>query len=59
MERFDTLLSMLDQILDTKKKRHLAGGVMMSVSLLFGGLAVTILTLKSEEKEKVNELQVI
>lgn len=57
MERFDTLLSMLDQILDTKKKRHLAGGVLMSVSLLFGGLAVTVLTLKSEEKG--NELQVI
>lgn len=59
MERFDALLSMLDQILDTKKKRHLAGGVLMSVSLLFGGLAVTVLTLKAEEKEKVNELQVI
>ena len=59
MERFDTLLSMLDQILDTKKKRHLAGGVLMSVSLLFGGLAVTVLTLKTEEKEKGNELQII
>lgn len=57
MERFDTLLSMLDQILDTKKKRHLAGGVLMSVSLLFGGLAVTVLTLKTEEKD--NELQII
>ena len=57
MERFDSLLSMLDQILDTKKKRHLAGGVLMSVSLLFGGLAVTVLTLKSEEKG--NELQII
>lgn len=58
MERFDTLLSMLDQILDTKKKRHIAGGVLMSVSMLFGGLAVTVLTLKSEEKEG-NELQII
>ena len=58
MERFDNLLSMLDQILDTKKKRHIAGGVLMSVSMLFGGLAVTVLTLKSEEKEG-NELQII
>lgn len=56
MERFDSLLSMLDQILDTKKKRHLAGGVLMSVSLLFGGLAVTVLTLKTEEQ--YNELQI-
>lgn len=58
MERFDNLLSMLDQILDTRKKRHIAGGVLMSVSMLFGGLAVTVLTLKSEEKEG-NELQII
>lgn len=59
MERFDALLSMLDQILDTKKKRHLAGGVLMSVSLLFGGLAVTVLTLKTEEQNNDNELQII
>lgn len=39
---------MLDNILDTNKKRHIAGGVLMSVSLLFGGLAITVLTLKSE-----------
>ena len=58
MERFDNLLSMLDQILDPKNKRHIAGGVLMSVSMLFGGLAVTVLTLKSEEKEG-NELQII
>lgn len=56
MERLDGLLSMLDEILDTKKKRHLAGGVLMSVSLLFGGLAVTVLTLKAEEK--YNEYQI-
>lgn len=59
MERIDTFLSMLDRILDTKKKRHLAGGVLMSVSLLFGGLAVTVLSLKSEEQNNDNELQII
>ena len=55
-ERLDAVLSMLDEILDTKKKRHLAGGVLLSVSLLFGGLAVTVLTLKSEEN--YNEYQI-
>lgn len=40
---------MLDYALNTKKKRHIAGGILMSVSLLFGGLAVTIMTLKTEE----------
>lgn len=41
---------MLDQSLNTRKKRHIAGGVLMSISLLFGGLAVTIMTLKTEEE---------
>lgn len=48
MDRLEAILSMLDNILDTRRKRHIAGGVLMSASLLFGGLAVTILTLKSE-----------
>lgn len=56
MDRLDATLSMLDQILDTKKKRHLAGGVLLSVSLLFGGLAVTVLTLKTEDN--YNEYQI-
>lgn len=59
MERIDAFLSMLDRILDTKKKRHLAGGVLMSTSLLFGGLAITVLTLKTEEQNNGNELQII
>lgn len=40
---------MLDHTLSTKKKRHIAGGILMSISLLFGGLAVTVITLKTEE----------
>ena len=56
MERLDGLLSMLDEILDTKKKRHLAGGVLLSISMLFGGLAVTVLTVKTEER--YNEYQI-
>lgn len=44
---------MLDHSLDTKKKRHIVGGILMSISLLFGGLAVTVITLKTEEQ--INE----
>ena len=50
MERLDALLSILDHALNTRKKRHIAGGVLMSISLLFGGLAFTVVTVKSEEK---------
>ena len=52
MYRLEELLSMLDLSLNTKKKRHIAGGVLMSISLLFGGLAVTIMTLKAEGDER-------
>lgn len=40
---------MLDRSINTNKKRHLAGGILLSVSFLFGGLAITILTIKNEE----------
>lgn len=50
MYRFEEIISVLDDALDTKNKRHIAGGVLMSISLLFGGLALTIMTLKTEEQ---------
>lgn len=51
MDRLEGILSMLDYALNTKKKRHIAGGILMSVSMLFGGLALTILTVKIDEGE--------
>ena len=51
MERLEVILLMLDESLDTKRKRHIAGGVLLSISLLFGGLAFTVMSLKTEEKQ--------
>ena len=51
MDRLEGILSSLEFSLNTRKKRHIAGGVLMSISLLFGGLAVTIITLKMEDNE--------
>jgi hypothetical protein len=34
------------------------GGALVSVSLLFGGLALTVMTLKTEEKENDYENEV-
>lgn len=44
------LLELLDNTLDTKRKRHIVGGVLMSVSLFFGGLAITIITINKEDR---------
>lgn len=51
MHRIEIILSMLDRTLDTKKKRHIAGGILMSVSILFGGLAFTVMTVKMEVEQ--------
>lgn len=48
MNRLQDILSVLDYALNTRKKRHIVGGILMSASLLFGGLAFTIITLKME-----------
>ena len=50
MDTIETLISMLDFTLDTKRRRHIVGGILLSISMLFGGLALTAMTLKSEEK---------
>jgi hypothetical protein len=55
MDRLEGLLSMLDYSLNTRRKRHIAGGVLMSISFLFGGLAITIMTIKTED---VNEYHI-
>lgn len=49
LDRLEGILSILDDSLSTKKKRHIVGGVLMSVALLFGGLSFTVMTLKTEE----------
>ena len=49
MTVIENLLIALNDILDTQRKRHIAGGILLSASLLFGGLAVTVMTIKEKE----------
>ena len=51
MDRIEEILNVLDFTLNSKAKRHLVGGVLVIISLLFGGLAITIITLKTEDEE--------
>lgn len=39
---------LVDSALDTKRKRHIIGGTLLSASLFFGGLAFTVMSLKGE-----------
>ena len=51
MNRLETVVAALDYLLNTKRKKHIVGGILMSMSLMFAGLAITVMSLKSEEKE--------
>ena len=60
MDRLNYVVAMLERTLGTRSKRHILGGALISVSLLFGGLAMTVMTLKTEQEEEKteNEIQV-
>jgi len=48
MDFLDAFIFSLDNMLNTKRKRHIIGGILLSASALFGGLAVTVFTIKNE-----------
>lgn len=49
MNKVETLLYTFERAVNTKKKRHIVGGILMSISLLFCGLTFTVMTLKMED----------
>lgn len=51
MEEIERFIMMVDYVLDTKRKRHIAGGILLSAAMMFGGLALTVMTLKYEKGE--------
>ncbi len=58
MEGIFESLQFIEMAIDTKTRRHLAGGILLkAISLLFGGLAFTILTGKKLKREDKIESQ--
>lgn len=55
MDGLANLISMLDYVLDSKRKRHITGGILLSVSLLFGGLALTVMTINNDFEEETQD----
>lgn len=56
MNSLENMFLFLDYLTDTQRKRHIIGGVLMSVSLFFGGLAFTMMTVKEgEPNEKLDD----
>lgn len=55
MSSLENMFLFLDYLTDTQRKRHIVGGALMSVSLFFGGLAFTMMTVKEgDSNEKLD-----
>ncbi|MCD8372206.1 MAG: histidine kinase [Clostridia bacterium] len=53
LDIINNVLNAINYILNTKTKRHIVGGALISTSMLLGGLALTIMTIKNEKEEEV------
>lgn len=49
MEYAKRLVSTLEQLVSTKAKKHIVGGVLLSAAIFLGGLAVTAMSIKIKE----------
>lgn len=49
MDHAKRLVSTIEQLLSTRKRRHIVGGILLSASLFLGGLALTVMSTKVEE----------
>lgn len=49
IDKLDYFLCTVDGLLDTSRKRHLFGGLLMSMAFLFGGMAITVITVREEK----------
>ncbi len=52
MGHLENFILCIDDMLDTPRKRHILGGVLLSASLFFGGLSLTVMTIKNEEAKQ-------
>ena len=51
MDELERFIAGLDYVLDTNRKRNIMGGFLLSESMLFGCLALTVMTIKVDEEE--------
>lgn len=56
MERTKKLLSTIEHLISTKRRRHIIAGVLLSAALFAGGLAATVLSIKIDEKDEYEQI---
>lgn len=56
MERTKKLLSTIEHLISTKRRRHIIAGVLLSAALFAGGLAATVLSIKIDERDEYEQI---
>lgn len=51
MEHTKRLLSTIEHLISTRRRRHIVAGALLSIALFAGGLAGTVLSIKVDETE--------
>lgn len=51
MDRTKRILSTIEHLISTKRKRRIIAGVLLSAALFAGGLAATVLSIRADEKD--------
>lgn len=51
MLNIQEIVYLVDFSLNSKRKRHITGGVLISLAALFAGLAITTITVNREDEE--------
>ena len=49
MDHVKRIISTLEHLVSSKRKKHIVGGVLLSASIFLGGLALTVMSAKIEE----------
>lgn len=50
MERIKRFVLTIEHLINTKRKKHIVGGLLLSLSIFLAGLALTVMTTKIEEE---------
>ena len=52
IDKLGYFLDSIDALLNSARKRHLFGGLLMSMAFLCGSMAITVITTKDEKYEQ-------
>ena len=50
IDKLGYFLDTVDDLLDTGRKRHIFGGLLMSMAFLCGSMAITVITIREDKR---------